>query len=110
MNGDRAANGRSPLCWNNQMGGLAQSWANWMAANQSLSHQDLGSVLAGTPFSTVGENLLVGPIGMDAGSMEGAWMDSSAHRANILGGFTVVGVGIAASSDGQWWIAVEFAG
>ena len=47
MNGDRAANGRSPLCWNNQMGGIAQSWANWMAANQSLSHQDLGSVLGG---------------------------------------------------------------
>ena len=110
MNADRVANGGGSLCWNNQMSGIAESWASWMAANQSLTHQDLHSLLSGTPFFTMGENLLVGPVGMDAGTMEGAWMNSSAHRANILGGYSAAGVGIASSGDGQWWIAVEFAG
>jgi uncharacterized protein YkwD len=58
----------------------------------------------------MGENLLVGPAGMDAGTMEAAWMGSGAHRANILGGYAAAGVGIAQSSDGQWWVAVEFGG
>ncbi|HEX5588655.1 MAG TPA: CAP domain-containing protein [Acidimicrobiia bacterium] len=110
MNGDRGASGLGSLCWNSQLGGIAQSWAQWMANNQSLSHQDLNSVLAGTSFSTMGENLLVGPAGMDAGQMEAAWMGSGAHRANILGPFSAAGVGIAQSADGQWWIAVEFGG
>lgn len=110
MNGDRAANGLGSLCWNSQLGGIAQSWAQWMANNQSLSHQNLDAVLAGTSFMTMGENLLVGPAGMDAGSMEAAWMGSGAHRANILGPFSAAGVGIAQGADGQWWIAVEFGG
>jgi len=110
MNGDRAANGLGSLCWNSQLGAIAQGWAQWMANNQSLSHQDLNSVLAGTSFMTMGENLLVGPAGMDAGTMEATWMGSGAHRANILGPFSAAGVGIAQSSDGQWWIAVEFGG
>jgi uncharacterized protein YkwD len=110
MNGDRAANGLGSLCWNSQLGTIAQSWAQWMANNQSLAHQDLNAVLGGTSFMTMGENLLVGPAGMDAGAMESVWMDSGAHRSNILGPFSAAGVGIAQSSDGQWWIVVEFGG
>lgn len=110
MNGDRAASGLGGLCWNSQLAGIAQGWAQWMADNQSLTHQDLNAVLAGTTFMTMGENLLVGPAGMGTGEMEGAWMGSSGHRANILGPFSAAGVGVAQSSDGQWWVAVEFAG
>jgi uncharacterized protein YkwD len=110
MNGDRAANGLGGLCWNAQLSSIAQGWAEWMAANQSLTHQDLQVVIGGTPFSTMGENLIVGPAGMDAGTMEATWMASGSHRANILGGFAAAGVGIATSADGRWWVAVEFAG
>ena len=110
MNGDRGANGLRGLCWNAQLGGIAQAWAEWMAANQTMSHQDLNAVIGSTPFTTMGENLLVGPAGLDAGSMEADWMGSGPHRANILGGYTATGVGIAAGSDGSWWVVVDFGG
>jgi uncharacterized protein YkwD len=82
-----------------------------MAQNQSLTHQDLNNLLAGTAFNTIGENLLQGPGGMPAGQMEAAWMASPGHRNNILNGaFTTAGVGIASSSDGRIWVCVDFGG
>jgi uncharacterized protein YkwD len=93
------------------LNGFAQSWANWMAQNQSLTHQDLGGVLAGTSFNAVAENILSGPGGMTAGQMEAAWMASPGHRANIMNGtYSAAGVGMAYSSDGRVWVAVEFGG
>jgi uncharacterized protein YkwD len=111
MNGDRAANGLGALCGNGQLAGIAQNWANWMAQNGSLTHQDLDGVLAGTAFSTVAENILVGPGGMSPEQMETAWMQSAPHRANILSGaYSAAGVGIASGSDGRIWVAVDFGG
>jgi len=111
MNGDRAANGLGALCGSSQLANYAQGWANWMAQNQSLNHQDLGSVLAGTSFNTVAENILDGPGGMSTGEMESAWMQSAPHRQNILNGaYTAAGVGIAYSSDGRVWVCVDFGG
>jgi uncharacterized protein YkwD len=111
MNGDRAANGVGPLCGNGQLAGLAQNWANWMAANLSLTHQDLNGAIGGTPFNTMGENILVAPSTTSVGDWEAAWMNSSGHRANILSGaFTAAGVGIAYSNDGRVWVAVDFGG
>jgi uncharacterized protein YkwD len=82
-----------------------------MAQNQSLTHQDLGAVLGGTTFSSVAENILSGPGGMSSGEMEAAWMASPGHRENIMNGaYTAAGVGIAYSSDGRVWVAVEFGG
>ncbi len=86
MNGDRSASGLGQLCANAALNGYAQSWANWMAQNQSLTHQDLGAVLAGTAFNNVAENILMGPGGMSSGEMEAAWMASPGHRENILNG------------------------
>jgi uncharacterized protein YkwD len=111
MNADRASGGLGALCGNSQLSSYAQSWAEWMAQNQSLTHQDLGSVLAGTPFSTIAENILSGPGGMSVGEMEAAWMASPSHRENIMSGaYSAAGVGIAYSSDGRVWVAVDFGG
>jgi uncharacterized protein YkwD len=111
MNGDRAANGLGGLCGNSALAGYAQSWANWMAQNQSLTHQNLNNVLAGTSFSAIAENILDGPGGMSAGQMESAWMNSAPHRENILNGtYSAAGVGIAYSSDGRVWVCVDFGG
>jgi uncharacterized protein YkwD len=110
MNADRAANGLGPLGWHGGLAGYAQSWANWMAANGSLTHQSLGPLL-GLGFGTVGENVLVGPASMSAGAMEAAWMNSAGHRANILNGaFSAAGVGSAIGPDGRIWVAVDFGG
>jgi uncharacterized protein YkwD len=110
-NADRAANGLAPLSWNGTLGGIAQNWANWMAQNLSLSHQNLGGIIGGTGFHTMGENILVGPASMSAGAMESAWMNSPGHRANILKPeFTAAGVGAAVSADGRIWVCVDFGG
>jgi uncharacterized protein YkwD len=111
MNGDRSSAGLGQLCASAALNGYAQSWANWMAQNQSLSHQDLGAVLGGTSFNLVAENILTGPGGMSAAQMEAAWMASPGHRENIMNGaYAAAGVGIAFSADGNVWVAVEFGG
>jgi uncharacterized protein YkwD len=59
----------------------------------------------------VAENILAGPGSMSAWQMEGAWMASPEHRANILSGaYSAAGVGMANSSDGRIWVVVDFGG
>jgi uncharacterized protein YkwD len=111
MNADRTAAGLAPLCSNGGLAAYAQRWAMWMAQNQSLTHQDLQTVLGGTGFSTVGENLLEGPGSMSPAQMEVSWMNSPPHRQNILNGaYTAAGVGMATDSAGQIWVVVDFGG
>lgn len=110
-NADRAAAGLPGLCVNGQLSGFAQNWANQMASMQSLAHQNIGGLIGSTGFSTMGENILVGPGTFSTAEMESAWMNSPSHRANILNGnFTQAGVGIAYSSDGRVWVCVDFGG
>jgi len=111
LNGDRVAMGAAPVCVNNQLVGFTESWAGWMAQNQSLTHQDLNALVAQTSFSSMSENLADGG-GLDtADAIEQLWMNSSPRRANILkGSFTAVGVGVAYSGDGQAWVVADFAG
>jgi len=114
MNRDRAANGIGALGWNNQLAGLGTTWAAHLgAANGGLVHQDLTAVLYSPGYegySTLGENLLVGPESMSTDQMEAAWMASSGHRANILrANFTTAGVGYS-YANARIWVAVEFGG
>ena len=61
-----------------------------------------------TSFSTMGENILVGPANMSVAQMEGAWMNSAPHRANILHStFRHVAIG-AVRVDGVLWVTVFF--
>jgi uncharacterized protein YkwD len=110
MNSDRAANGLGPLGWHTGLASYAQSWATWMAQNSTLAHQNLSSLLS-LGFSTVGENVGMGPSGMTVADFEAMWMGSGEHRANILNlAFTAAGVGTAISADGHIWVAVDFGG
>jgi uncharacterized protein YkwD len=107
MNADRGGG----LCWNSQLAGFAQGWAQTMAANQALTHSNLNAIIYQTSFTTMGENILVGPSTMSVAQMEGAWMNSPPHRANILNGaFTAAGVGVAYDNNGQVWVCVDFGG
>jgi uncharacterized protein YkwD len=68
-----------------------------MAATGSMAHQNLQAILTGgfAGFSDLAENVLAGGCGMSAGQVHQAWMNSPLHRANILGGFSAIGIGIA---------------
>jgi uncharacterized protein YkwD len=96
-NSDRAANALDPLAWNDQLGGLAQSWSDHMATTGQLVHQDLDA-LRQTPaysgFSALNENILEGVCTLTASQIEAAFLSSPPHKVNILGNFTAVGIGV----------------
>lgn len=98
VNNDRAAYGLPPLGWNDNLGGFSQSWSDHMAATGDYSHQDLGAVLqnpAYSGFSAMAENIIHAGCGTSATQLEQAWMASSPHRANILGNYNAIGIGVA---------------
>ena len=62
-------------------------------------------------YYTLGENILVGPGGMSADGIEGAWRASAPHWANITNrSFNVVGIGYVRGPDGRIWAVQEFGG
>jgi uncharacterized protein YkwD len=98
VNSDRGFWGLAPVGWNDQLGGLAQNWSNHMAASGTMSHQNLNAVLDSPgfgQFSGLGENVISGGCGMSAGQIHQAWLASDLHRANILGNFSAIGIGLA---------------
>ena len=110
VNADRGAHGLPPLNWNAQLGGLAQGWTENMAATGRLQHSNLSATLRSPEFdgfSRLGENILVGGCNMSAAEMEQAWMNSPSHRANILGSYNVIGVGVVCSG-GRLWATQSF--
>jgi len=112
VNSDRAANGLGPLGWNPQLDCLAQEHSDWMATTGSFTHRDLSATIRQPDYanySSLGENILVGPNTMTADQMEDAWMNSPGHRANILSpNFDSIGIALGQSSDGRVWATQNF--
>ena len=112
-NADRAASGLPPLVWSPKLGGLAQGWVLIMADSGVLHHRDLGAVISDPEyrdFSTLGENIIVGPPNMTIAHMETAYMNSPGHRANILNpAFNLIGVAFV-EHGGLLWGVVNFGG
>ncbi|MGA7148312.1 MAG: CAP domain-containing protein, partial [Microbacterium sp.] len=75
-----------------------------MAAHGSLSHNpSVGQQIPGG-WSRWGENVAQG-YGNGA-AVHNGWMNSSGHRANILGGFTDVGVALIQAGGTTWAVQV----
>lgn len=95
-NAARARSGLPPLAADGQLMNGARNHARWMARNRNLSH--------GTG---VAENIGMGQI--SASEAVSSWMQSSGHRANILGGgYTRIGVAMAHSPDGTAYWCQQF--
>jgi uncharacterized protein YkwD len=111
VNNERAAHGLGPVNWNDQLGSLAQSWSQHMAATGSVGHQNLQAIVDSGfgGFSVLAENVLKGSCSMSAGQMHQAWMNSPPHRANILGAFSAIGIGIACNG-GTLYATEDFGG
>ena len=112
LNGDRGANGLGGLSWSPQLADLASNWAHQMSNANTLYHQNLGAIINSPGYAayhTLGENILVGPGSMSPNQVEGTFMSSGAHRANILSGaFNIVGVGYYRGPDGRLWVVQDF--
>jgi uncharacterized protein YkwD len=114
LNYNRVMSGLPPLTWSPKLANTAGTWAHQMSNANTLYHQDLSALISSPDYagySTMGENILVGPGGMTPTQMEGVWMASGAHRANILSGaFNIVGIGYYRGPDGRIWAVQEFGG
>jgi hypothetical protein len=87
-NQDRQEHGLQQLHWSESLASAAGAHANLMVQQSSLSHQYSGepdltarAAQAGAHFQAIAENVATGP-GPDA--IEHEWMNSTAHRTNIL--------------------------
>ena len=95
-NAARSRSGLPPLAADGQLMNGARNHARWMARNRNLSHG-----------SGVTENIGMGQT--SASEAVSSWMNSSGHRANILGGgHTRIGVAMAHSADGTAYWCQQF--
>ncbi|NHZ70897.1 MAG: hypothetical protein GWP18_04580 [Proteobacteria bacterium] len=104
INAARAASGKAPLevYWDLTDDARAQSAA--MAAKGSIYHNPgLSGVTSG--WEKLGENV---GVGFDVNMLHQAFMDSAGHRANILGDFNYIGVGVKIDDAGLMWATMIF--
>jgi hypothetical protein len=107
INSSRSSNGLGPLAMDGGLQSHARKHtADMIAANEIFhSSADELRAAAGSGWSKLGEN--VGR-GGTVSSLHSAFMDSSGHRANILGDYNYVGIGTDTSSDGVLYVTVVF--
>jgi len=109
INQDRANAGLAPLSWNGCLAGIAYQNALRMANAGAISHAgganaDLGCGLSGQG----GENVGFWSGGIDDGRLNGMFLASPGHRANIMGPYRYVGTSWVVARNGYAYIAVEF--
>ena len=109
-NRERAAEGLQPLRWDNALAEAARQHAEVMASQNLLLHQclneaplDQRAAQAGAKFSTIAENIAVGP---NAQRIHDGWMHSPGHRQNILNA-NILAVGIATTRTSGGLFAVQ---
>jgi hypothetical protein len=108
-NGSRSASGLGGLFYDTAASNVARDWSLRMASSGSLAHNpNLASDVSTrvtNDWTRLGENV---GVGYSISSLHSAFMNSSAHRANILGDFNRAGVGVAYDSTGRIWVTVVF--
>lgn len=107
INATRAANGLGALTVDGGLRSHARVHTAEMIANNDLYHSSSAELraAAGSGWSAIAEN--VGR-GGSVDSLHKAFMDSSGHRANILGDYNYVGIGTGYASDNRLYVTVVF--
>lgn len=109
INASRASNGRGALTADPAAAEVARSWSERMAVAGQISHNpNLAAEVSAwvtNQWSRIGENV---GVGYGVSSLHDAFMASSGHRANILGDYNRVGVGVVRESSGRIWVTVVF--
>ena len=104
LNESRARNGLGALKRVEGVDNVAREWAHVMAVDNRLKHRPS----LRTPFDgnwrLLGENV---GVGYSASSLHKGFMDSPAHRDNIMGDYDYVGIGVALSGS-RAWVAFNF--
>jgi uncharacterized protein YkwD len=104
VNEARDANGKGRLALSDSLSRRAHRHSEEMADAGSIFHSCLDCGKRRSP--SMAENVGVGP---SLSAVHNALMNSSGHRANILGQFDRVGVGVVRRGD-RVWVTELFAG
>lgn len=108
INVERARRGLPRLGHHAGLAADARAWSAHMAATGSLTHtSNLGGETASSvpDWRRAAENI---GYGASLDSVMSALWSSPGHRANMLGDFNVVGVGVS-RSGGRTWVTMRFA-
>lgn len=109
LNAERCAAGLAPMALHAGLSDDARRWSATMSGAGSLHHSStIGADTAVhlPDWRSAGEN--VGR-GWSADSLHAAFMASPGHRANVLGDFNAVGIGVVVDGGGRTWVTVRFA-
>lgn len=116
VNAARAEAGLGPLQRMTGLDDVARGWSSSLASSgAALAHNPAFSSQIPGGWSAAAENVAWAPVGYAgsataiADAMHRVWMDSAGHRANILGPYTHVGVGVAYSPTHGWYLTQNFA-
>ena len=103
-NNARGSAGR--LSVHSELVSVARRWSAKMAADNRLAHNPNLSREVTADWEKLGENVGTGD---SAAQIHDAFMNSPAHRANIVDpAFTYVGIGVARGGDGRIWVTEVF--
>jgi uncharacterized protein YkwD len=112
INGSRAAKGLPALADDAQLDGLAQAWADQLAAAGHLAHQDLHGLITSAymaGWQRLTENVFQGGASSTNALVENMWMNSTGHRDDILDpNVNRVGVGVAHDGAGNTYVVADF--
>jgi uncharacterized protein YkwD len=108
-NSYRGQNGLAGLQYDAAASNVARAWSQQMANAATLSHNpnlvDQINSQVTTQWTRLGENVGFGPT---VDNIQNAFINSSAHRANILGDYNRVGIGTVRDSSGRIWVTLDF--
>jgi hypothetical protein len=106
INSLRATRGVAPLQIYSELSGVAQSWADNMAAAGGISHNGALASQVSAPWVKLGENVGVGP---DVDSLMRAFINSPAHLRNLIDpDFNYIGVGVTLGANGEIYTTHDF--
>lgn len=112
INAERAKLGLNSLTVNLQLTGVARAWSDRMAADGRISHNpDVAAQVEGD-WTRLGENVGFSSRTATTGEefverLHVAFMNSPGHRANVVGDFNQIGVGVRTTPE-TMWVTVNF--
>ena len=112
INISRDAAGRGPLTVNLALTRVARAWSDRMAAAGEISHNPQVANQVDGDWTRLGENVgystRTGATTAEfVDRLHTAFLESPGHRANIMGDFNQVGIGVRMTGD-TMWVTVNF--
>jgi hypothetical protein len=106
INQSRSAAGLAPLTVHGDLVAGARAHTAEMIPTGTIFHSTSGQLASVTSgWSVLGENVGKGP---NVSVLHRAFMESPSHKANILGDFDRVGVGVALDAESKMYVTVLF--